>query len=117
MAEQEAVAAEVAPEIEVTTEADATTEPAPSPDAQETAAAEPPEPDPDQRSRENRIAKLASRPVSVVVAAMNNLSTDELRLLYEYESSHKARKTVLAAIERAQRPSSALVYTSEGDDT
>lgn len=90
-------------------EPDATaSEPAAAPS--EPAAAPPPSaPDfdddaPRVRSPETHAAALAARPAAEVVAAVDGLSTDELRALYEQESRGKRRKTVLTAIERALTP-------------
>ena len=47
------------------------------------------------------VAELAERPASEVIARVDALSTDELRLLLEHEESHKRRKSVIDAIERA----------------
>ncbi len=41
---------------------------------------------------------------SAVVAAVDDLSTDELRLLVEYETTHRNRRTVLQAVERVLTP-------------
>lgn len=56
------------------------------------------------RSPETHTEGIASRPASEVVSAVGDLSTDELRRLYEHETATKKRKTVLAAIERALAP-------------
>lgn len=56
------------------------------------------------RSPETHTEDIASRPASEVVSAVGDLSTDELRRLYEHETATKKRKTVLAAIERALAP-------------
>jgi hypothetical protein len=47
------------------------------------------------------VAELADRPAAEVVEAVDDLSTDELRLLLEHEQANRRRKTVLAAIEQA----------------
>ncbi|CAN5597424.1 hypothetical protein BH24ACT14_BH24ACT14_11430 [soil metagenome] len=57
-----------------------------------------------QRQASSHIEELAQRPASEVTAAIGDLSTDELRLLTEYELAHRKRKTVLAALEQAARP-------------
>lgn len=59
---------------------------------------------PHLRTAESHIEELALKPANQVVAAVNSLSTDELRLLTEYETSHKNRSTVLTAIEKAVAP-------------
>ncbi len=59
---------------------------------------------PHVRTSESHIEELAAKPAGQVAAAVANLSTDELRLLTEYEMAHKNRRTVLAAIERALAP-------------
>lgn len=56
------------------------------------------------RSPDTHAAELAARPAAEVVAAVEDLSTDELRALYEEESSGKKRKTVLTAVEQALSP-------------
>jgi hypothetical protein len=53
------------------------------------------------RTSMTHAAELADRPAAEVIAAVNDLSTDELRLLLEHEESHKRRKSVIDAIERA----------------
>lgn len=70
-------------------------EPAPTPMLDET---------PHVRTSETHIEELAAKPAAQVVAAVADLSTDELRLLTEYEMAHKNRRTVIAAIERAAAP-------------
>ncbi|MDQ3538795.1 MAG: hypothetical protein M3415_08380 [Actinomycetota bacterium] len=57
-----------------------------------------------QRRASSHIEELAERPASEVIAAIADLSTDELRLLTEYELAHRKRKTVLAALEQAASP-------------
>ena len=59
---------------------------------------------PHVRTSESHIEELAAKPAAQVVAAVADLSTDELRLLTEYEMAHKNRRTVMAAIERAAAP-------------
>ncbi len=63
---------------------------------------------PHVRTSESHIEELAALSAADVVEAVSGLSTDELRLLTEYEMAHKNRRTVLSAIERAAAP--------EGDD-
>ncbi len=60
---------------------------------------------PHQRSSDSHIEELGMQSASAVVAAVADLSTDELRLLTEYEMAHRNRKSVLRAIERALLPS------------
>lgn len=85
--------------------------PGPAPAAPPTRPAPPPEvrtppvepvPDTPQRARtsESKIAELADRNARDVIAAVKDLSTEELRMLHEWESDHKQRKTVLEAIEK-----------------
>jgi outer membrane biosynthesis protein TonB len=102
------------PEAEVASEPEPEAEvaPEPEPEAADEPAADVGE-DAHPRSPEDHIAELAARPAPQVIAAINDLSTDDLRLLTEHESANKRRKTVLAAIERATRPDSALVHTSD----
>ena len=59
---------------------------------------------PHVRTSASHIEDLAAKPVSQVVAAVSDLSTDELRLLTEHELAHKNRRTVLTAIEKALAP-------------
>ncbi len=59
---------------------------------------------PHLRTFESHIEELASKPAAQVIAGIDSLSTDELRLLTEYETTHRNRKSVLAAIERAALP-------------
>lgn len=71
------------------------------------------EPSTHRRSADSHVAELAQATAPDVIAAIEDLSTDELRLLYDEERSHKNRKTVLAAIERAAAPpASERVYSS-----
>ncbi|MPZ86548.1 MAG: hypothetical protein GEU81_00480 [Nitriliruptorales bacterium] len=56
------------------------------------------------RTYESHIAELATRNVAGVVKQIPDLSTEELGQLFEYESAHRKRKTVLQAIERASTP-------------
>lgn len=72
-----------------------TIEPEPTPTLDET---------PHVRTSESHISELAAKPAGEVVSAVSGLSTDELRLLTEYELEHKNRKTVLSAIEKALTP-------------
>lgn len=60
---------------------------------------------PHLRTSATHIEELAAKPVGQVVSAIATLSTDELRLLTEYELEHKNRSTVMTAIERALAPS------------
>lgn len=59
---------------------------------------------PHLRSSDSHIEELGMQSASAVVAAVEDLSTDELRLLTEYETAHRNRKSVLKAIERALLP-------------
>ena len=59
---------------------------------------------PHVRTSESHIEELASKPANQVAAAVRDLSTDELRLLTEYELAHRNRQTVLKAIEKALAP-------------
>ena len=59
---------------------------------------------PHVRTSASHIEDLAAKPATEVTAAVGGLSTDELRLLTEYEMSHKNRRTVLTAIEKALVP-------------
>ena len=61
---------------------------------------------PHMRTSESHIEELAAKPAGQVAAAVSGLSTDELRLLTEYEMAHKNRRTVMTAIERALAPTS-----------
>ncbi|MBW3601475.1 MAG: hypothetical protein KY434_02105 [Actinobacteria bacterium] len=60
----------------------------------------PAEPVPEAMTREE-IAALAERNAPDVIAAVPDLSTQELRLLLEHEAANKNRKTVLEAVEAA----------------
>jgi len=60
---------------------------------------------PHVRTSESHTEELAAKPAGQVAAAVRDLSTDELRLLTEYELAHRNRRTVLTAIERALAPS------------
>lgn len=60
----------------------------------------PAEPVPEAITREE-IAALAERNAPDVIAAVPDLSTQELRLLLEHEAANKNRKTVLEAVEAA----------------
>lgn len=58
-----------------------------------------------QRTSESHVAELAERGANALVPLIRDqLSTDELESLYEHESLHRKRKTVLKAIEEALRP-------------
>lgn len=79
--------------------------------AQRAAVREPPtEPvtdvDPHVRTHETHIDELAAGTAAEVIDTIPELSTDELRRLYEHESDNKQRKTVLRAVERALEPAS-----------
>lgn len=90
----EAVIAQVAAEPE---ELGRVAEPTPTPVLDET---------PHVRTSESHIEELADKPAAAVISAVAGLSTDELRLLTEYEMAHKNRRTVLGAIEKALTPAS-----------
>ncbi len=60
--------------------------------------------DGEARTYESHIAELADHNVATVVREIQDLSTEELGQLFEYESAHRKRKTVLQAIERATAP-------------
>ena len=53
------------------------------------------------------IATLAGYPAPTVVRAIDTLSSPELADLYDYESNHRRRRTVLQAIEAALAPPAA----------
>jgi hypothetical protein len=53
---------------------------------------------------ESHVAEIAEGTVAQVAAAVPELSTDELRLLLEHETTHKNRRGVLDAIEQALTP-------------
>jgi hypothetical protein len=57
--------------------------------------------DPRATAPPTHVAEVARGSVASVVEAIDDLSTDQLRLLHEHETSHKNRKGVLEAIERA----------------
>jgi hypothetical protein len=56
---------------------------------------------PVMRPDASRVEELAERPAAHIIDQIDDLSTEELRLLLEHEQEHKRRKTVLRAIERA----------------
>ena len=64
--------------------------------------------EPHVRRSETHIAELAGNTAGDVIAEIDNLSTDELRQLVEYETAHRNRKTVLAAVEKALAPTAGL---------
>jgi hypothetical protein len=69
------------------------------------------------RTYESHIAELADQNVSAVVRGIQDLSTEELGQLFDYESAHRKRKTVLQAIERAAAPTVAEdVFTTESPE-
>ncbi|HVM20468.1 MAG TPA: hypothetical protein VM307_10950 [Egibacteraceae bacterium] len=88
--------AEVAEAVEQAPEVGRVSQPPPTPLLDET---------PRVRTSATHIEDLANKPASEVVSAVSGLSTDELRLLTEYEMDHRNRKTVLQAIEKALVPS------------
>lgn len=59
---------------------------------------------PHVRTSASHVEELADQSAADVIAAVADLSTDELRLLTEHELAHKNRKTVLTAIEKALTP-------------
>jgi hypothetical protein len=81
----------------------------PLPETDATVSPPPTEPVPDApshvRTAETHAAELAAKGAAEVIEAVAELSTDELRQLFEHESTHKKRKTVLKAIEDALTPS------------
>lgn len=87
--------AEVISAVEAAPEPDRIVEPTATPVLDET---------PHLRTSATHIEELAAKPVGQVVEAIASLSTDELRLLTEYELEHKNRRTVMTAIERALVP-------------
>jgi hypothetical protein len=56
------------------------------------------------RTYETHVEELADKTASEIAAEVPELSTDELRRLYEHEEANKKRKTVLQAVERALAP-------------
>ncbi len=58
------------------------------------------------RTTESHTEELANQPAAAVIRAVRQASTDDLERLYDYEQAHRARKSVLAAIERALAPPS-----------
>jgi hypothetical protein len=72
---------------------------------------------PHVRTSETHVAELADMAASEVIAAVTELSTDELRLLTEHELAHKNRKTVLTAIENALTPSAGSTNGNAGGAT
>lgn len=59
------------------------------------------------RTSESHTEEMANQPAAAVIRAVREASTDDLERLYDHERSHRARKSVLAAIERALAPPSA----------
>jgi hypothetical protein len=53
---------------------------------------------------ESHIAELASGTVAEIRRAVEELSTDDLRMLLEHETTHRKRKGVLDAVEEALTP-------------
>jgi hypothetical protein len=72
---------------------------------------------PHVRTSETHVEELADMAANEVIAAVAELSTDELRLLTEHELAHKNRKTVLTAIEKALTPSSGSTSGNAGGST
>lgn len=60
--------------------------------------------DPHARTYETHAAELADRPAAQLIRAIRDLSTDELRGLYEHEQANKKRKSVLKEIENQLAP-------------
>lgn len=60
--------------------------------------------DPHARTYETHAAELADKPAAQLVRAIRDLSTDELRGLYEHEQANKKRKSVLKEIENQLAP-------------
>ena len=68
-------------------------------------APEVPEPDTGRASAPpTHLAALARGTVDEITRSIDGMSTDELRQLHEYESTHRRRKRVLNAVERALTP-------------
>jgi hypothetical protein len=77
--------------------------PAPQPTAQPNAVRAPVSPPPADPARLD-LAGLAARPAPQVIAVLETLGTAELADLYEHESKHRRRRTVLDAITAATAP-------------
>lgn len=60
--------------------------------------------DPHARTYETHAAELADKPAAQLIRAIRDLSTDELRGLYEHEQANKQRKSVLKEIENQLAP-------------
>jgi hypothetical protein len=60
--------------------------------------------DPHARTYETHAAELADKPAAQLIRAIRDLSTDELRGLYEHEQANKKRKSVLKEIENQLAP-------------
>jgi hypothetical protein len=60
--------------------------------------------DPHARTYETHAAELADKPAAQLIRAIRDLSTDELRSLYEHEQANKKRKSVLREIENQLAP-------------
>jgi len=56
------------------------------------------------RTYETHAAELADKPAAQLIRAIRDLSTDELRGLYEHEQANKKRKSVLKEIENQLAP-------------
>lgn len=70
------------------------------------------------RRPESSAADLAAQPSAAVLQAIGGLSTDELSALFDYEQTHRRRKTVLTAIEAALTPPGAdLIVTPDVDES
>jgi hypothetical protein len=86
-----------------TATAPVTTSVEPGPETPEARAADIAD-DGEARTYESHIAELAEQNVAAVVRGIQDLSTEELGELFDYESAHRKRRTVLQAIERAAAP-------------
>lgn len=60
--------------------------------------------DPHARTYATHAAELADKPAPQLIVAIRDLSTDELRGLYEHEQANKKRKSVLKEIENQLSP-------------
>jgi hypothetical protein len=83
-------AGEAPPRFEPTVVGPAPSEPPPAPERS-----------PVMRPDASRVEELAERPAAQIIDQIDDLSTEELRLLLDHEQAHKRRKTVLRAIESA----------------
>lgn len=67
-----------------------------------------------QRRAPSHVHELVGMAAPDVIAALERLSTDELRLVYEHEQNGRSRKTVLKAVERALAPATSTTVYSTG---